>query len=280
MNPAIIIKDLSDRDFKYFRDVVYKESGIKLTELKKALVQSRILKRMRSLHLQTFEEYADYLKQHYSYELINFINSVTTNKTNFFREHLHFDFLRNTAFPEIEKQGIKELRLWSAGCSTGEEAYTLAITAKEYFKYKKDFKIKILATDIDTQVLAKAYKGIYKLEELEGIDENLKKKYFIKGTTNENQGLYKISKEIRDLIIFKRLNLLDASYPMKKKFHYIFCRNVIIYFDKETQKILFNKIYKYLDDNGYLFIGHSENLTTVSDSFKLIGKTIYTKHFS
>jgi chemotaxis protein methyltransferase CheR len=267
---------LDEKEFIKFRDIIFEESGIKLSGSKKALVQARLAKRLRALNLPTYSEYYEYLIKNYDKEKDHFLNSITTNKTDFFREDKHFQFLTDEYIPMIEDQ--KEIRIWSAGCSTGEEPYTLAIVFMEYFFNKsKKPKIKILATDIDTSVIEVGYTGIYNYDKIKDIEMSLIKKYFYRGS-GENDGSFKVKPILKSLISFRQLNLLDDTYPMKKKFDIIFCRNVIIYFEKETQRVLFNKFNKYLSDEGRLFIGHSENLSNISDKFILEGKTIYRKN--
>ena len=270
--------ELGDEDFERFKALIYSESGIKLSDMKKSLVKARLTKRLRLLKIDTFTEYYDYLVKNFNEEKYNFVNAITTNKTDFFREIKHFEFLRDVCLPEFIESGKKELRIWSAGCSTGEEPYTIAISLLEFFENQKVRPdIKILATDIDTSVLERASEGIYNWEHVKDIDTRILKKYFLRGK-DENEGLFKIKGNIKKMVTFRRLNLHDERYPMKKIFDLIFCRNVIIYFDKESQKNLFNKIHHYLDDYGYLFIGHSENLASVTRKFKLVGNTIYKKN--
>jgi chemotaxis protein methyltransferase CheR len=271
----LALKQLSDEEFEMLRGVVYRETGIKLSDLKRSLLQSRLLRRLRNLGLYEFSDYIEYLREHYNDEIINFINAITTNKTEFFRENQHFEYLNDIVFPEIEKQKKSKIRIWSAGCSTGEEAYSIAITSGEYFT-NRIHDIKILATDIDTQVLEKGFSGTYSLDQVSGMHPDIVKKYFAKGA-NENDGMYKVKDTTKNLIVFKRLNLLDQTYPMKGKFDIIFCRNVVIYFDKATQKKLFERFYDYLQDDGYLFVGHSENLSGITDKFRHLGKTVYKK---
>lgn len=184
--------------------------------------------------------------------------------------------MKNRILPDFTKKNEKELRIWSAGCSTGEEAYTIAITLFEYFNGKVPPEFLILATDIDTQVLEKAQEGNYPADHLSEVDPKYLKTYF---TQNENEKgvFFKVIDQLKKVVYFRRLNLLSDEYPMKKKFDIIFCRNVIIYFDRETQKRLFEKYYNYLKDDGYLLIGHSENITSITDKFILTGRTIYKK---
>jgi len=268
--------NLSDDDFYKLRDIIYNEAGIKLGDVKKILMQSRLIKRLRDLKLDNFTEYYDYLINNFEDEKINFINSITTNKTDFFRENDHFEFMKNKILPDFEKKNENELRIWSAGCSTGEEPYTIAITLFEYFNGKAAPEFLILATDIDTQVLEKAQEGNYSADHLADVDPKYLKSYFMYNC-NDKGDFYKVKDQLKQKVYFRRLNLLQDEYPMKKKFDIIFCRNVIIYFDRETQKKLFEQYYKYLKDDGYLLIGHSENITSITDKFVLAGRTIYRK---
>lgn len=272
-----MIKDynLSDEDFSRLRDIIYREAGIKLNDLKKVLMQSRLIKRLRDLKLDNFTDYYDYLVSHYDDEKINFINAITTNKTDFFRENDHFEYMKNVILPGIDKKGLKELRIWSAGCSTGEEPYTIAMTVFDYYARKQMPELLLLATDIDTQVLQKGIAGKYAEDRLADIDERIIKTYFT--SDGATPCSYTINDFIKSKVYFRRLNLLQDDYPMKKKFDIIFCRNVIIYFDRETQARLFNNFYRYLKDDGYLLIGHSENITSITDRFTLTGRTIYRK---
>lgn len=268
--------NLSDEDFYKLRDIIYNEAGIKLGDVKKILMQSRLIKRLRELKLDDFSEYHNYLINNYEVEKINFINAITTNKTDFFRENDHFEFMKNSVLPEFEKKRENELRIWSAGCSTGEEPYTIAITLFEYFQGRPAPEFLILATDIDTQVLGKAQEGSYTAEHLADVDSKYLKNYFLRYSSDKGD-FYRVKDQLKKVVYFRRLNLLQDEYPMKKKFDIIFCRNVIIYFDRETQKKLFDKYHKYLKDDGYLLIGHSENITSITDKFTLAGRTIYKK---
>jgi chemotaxis protein methyltransferase CheR len=267
--------ELNDRDFEKFRDLVYAEAGIKLSDLKKALLQARLSRRLRALGIKSYTEYYTYLMDNYENEKIEFINSLTTNKTDFFRENRHFEFMKEIVLPAYE--GKNEIKIWSAGCSTGEEPYTIAMTMNDYYSgIKKAQNFKILATDIDTRVLESAREGVYKWETVDEIPLPTLKKYFSRGK-GENQGVFKIKDILKKNIYFRRLNLLDQVYPMKGQFDIIFCRNVIIYFDKDTQRRLFAKFASHLAEDGYLFIGHSENISGITDRFRLIGSTIYQK---
>jgi chemotaxis protein methyltransferase CheR len=271
--------ELSDTDFYKFKELIFRESGIKLNEMKKALVQARLSKRARKLGLGSYSHYYRHLIDNYETEKTEFINAITTNKTEFFRENKHFEYLREVFLPSLEKQGLESLRIWSAGCSTGEEPYSIAITVNEYFRKSKMPDVKILATDIDTQVLETGERGIYKKELIENIDDDIVRRYFLKGR-GENANFFRVKENLKKIIYFRKLNLQNDIFPMKKRFHIIFCRNVIIYFDKETQKKLFLKFYRYLEDYGKLFIGHSENITSLDSGFRPEGSTIYSKESS
>jgi chemotaxis protein methyltransferase CheR len=271
---SFYIQELSDREFSRFRDIIYEESRIKLSEMKKALVQARLMMRLRELKLTGYREYYDYLMEHYDAEIVNLINCITTNKTDFFRESKHFDFLKEEVLPRFDASHRTKMRLWSAGCSTGEEPYSIAITIFEHYRGAPPRDIRILATDIDTAVLDVARKGVYKASILETVDPETSRRYFLRGT-GENEGLYRVKDAVKSIVHFRRLNLLDENYPMNGPFDVIFCRNVIIYFDKETQRVLFNRFRNYIANDGYLFVGHSETLAGVTDKFSFIKNTIY-----
>lgn len=268
---------MTDKDFAFIQKLSLEHTGIVLTDHKREMIYSRIVRRIRALKLKSFEDYCNYLQSHVSEELTHFINSITTNLTAFFREAHHFDFLRNTVFPEIkQKRGRdKRVRGWSAGCSTGEEPYSIAITMAESFDSSWDAKL--LATDLDSNVLAHAQNGLYVADRVNQIDSQRIQKWFssekIEGTTDVS---YKVKPALQNYLSFKQLNLL-SDWPMKGPFDFIFCRNVVIYFSKETQRILFDRYANMLAPDGYLFIGHSESLHGVSNRFESLGKTIYRK---
>jgi len=270
------IRGLKDDEFNLIKDVIYRESGIRLTEMKKALVQARLMKRLRELKLPDYREYCHFLTNNYDREIINLINCITTNKTDFFREPKHFEFLQEVALPELEHSGRKRITIWSAGCSTGAETYTIAITLREYFAGRSMQEVKILATDIDTQVLRRGEEGIYSYNEVDTINIELLRRYFKRGT-GENEGFFKVKDSVQNMISFRRLNLLDDTYPMKGRFDIIFCRNVIIYFDTASRNRLFEKFHACLSDDGYLIMGHSETLAGMTTRFRFVGHTIYRK---
>lgn len=270
--------DYTEAHFKKICGLVYEHTGITMPETKSQLIYSRISRRIRSLSLNNFDEYCQLIStEKNNSEIKHFINSVTTNLTGFFREEHHFDYLKKTIIPELKlrNQHTRKIRIWSAACSTGKEPYSIAIAIKESIANLSGWDVKILATDIDTDVLQVGKDGIYSEEDTKGLNDSQLKKYFRKGR-EDHLGDFKASKEIRDLIIFKQLNLMH-DWPMKKTFDVVFCRNVIIYFNKETQAFLFNKIAQKMDSGSYMMLGHSESLFNVNDDFKLLGKTIYQR---
>ncbi|WP_295154050.1 protein-glutamate O-methyltransferase CheR [uncultured Brachyspira sp.] len=272
---------LSDSEFAELVKIIYDKTRIQMSNHKRALVTSRLSKRLRVLNMSSFKEYIDFVKNADDEDLVNFVNAVTTNKTDFFRENKHFEYMKSTFLPDWEndfKAGKnKNLRIWSAACSTGEEPYTIQMTLHEYFGSNYDkYDIRVLASDIDTNVLAHGRTGIYKDENVDPIDDNILRKYFLKGT-GDKEGLYKVKDILKKNLSFRQLNFKDEEFDIHTKFDLIFCRNVIIYFDKEFQKELFNKFYKYLKEDGLVFIGHSETLFGVSDKFKYVASNIYKK---
>ena len=265
---------LSDGEFEEIRSLVRSHTGIALADSKRELVYSRLVRRLRRLDLTTFRDYISLLATGDATELEEFTNAITTNLTAFFRESHHFDFLTETVFPELEKRNAatRRLRIWSAGCSTGEEPYSIAIALQESISRFRGWDMRVLATDLDSQVVAHARAGIYKDERFEKMPNARRKQWF-----RENQdGTWTASPEIKSLITFNQLNLMH-QWPFKGPFDVIFCRNVVIYFDKDTQKVLFNRMAELQRDGDHLFIGHSESLFKVCDRYQLIGKTIYRK---
>ncbi len=267
----------TDRDFNYIKKLIAEEAGISLSDAKRTMVYSRLARRLRSLSLKKFSSYCDLLKNRDEHELVNFINAITTNLTSFFREKHHFEFMVSTLIPRWIKSrsDTRRLRIWSAGCSTGEEPYSIAITLLEHFPELEKWDIKILATDLDTNVVSIAKNGVYNVERTEGLPKSMLKRWFLKRSSGDS-GEVKVSPELQDLIIFKQLNL-HQDWPFDGPFDLIFCRNVVIYFNKDTQRVLVDRYADKLSDEGFLFLGHSENLYRVSDRFNLVGNTVYSK---
>ena len=269
---------LSDRDFRHIRQLVSRHTGIALSEAKRDMVYSRLARRLRQLGLNNFKAYCQLLEgDEAETELGHFTNAVTTNLTSFFREAHHFSYLGEQLLPELYrlKADERRLRIWSAGCSTGEEPYSIAMTVRENMPSGQDWDIRILATDLDTNVLASAERGIYTEERLQNIPQGRRRRWFHRGR-GDNLGLLSAKPELREMITFRQLNLM-GDWPMKGPFDIIFCRNVVIYFDKPTQSVLMERYAELMADHGHLFLGHSETLYRVTERFKLIGQTIYGK---
>ena len=267
--------DFKDQDFNRVKTIVYNYAGIDLNESKKNLVYNRLSKRIRFLSMQTFSEYLDFVEAQGEAEFVHLINAITTNLTFFFRENHHFEYLINTVIPGLLSQNSanKKIRIWSAGCSTGEEPYSIAIALKEAVPVGWDAKV--IATDLDSNVVNTGQRGVYKIDRLKGVSEERKKRWFLKGSGSQ-EGYVKVKPELQNIIEFGQLNLMD-EWPLKDAIDVIFCRNVVIYFDKPTQSKLFNRYADRLPNNGHLFIGHSESLYKVCDRFELLGQTIYKK---
>jgi chemotaxis protein methyltransferase CheR len=270
--------DLTEKEFLLFKELIYRETGISMSDKKKKLIVARLSKRLRALRLSSFTEYYQYICESPDAddEVVNLINRVTTNKTDFFRERHHFDFLGNELFPqmiaEARKTGGRKLRVWSAGCSSGEEPYTLAMTISEAFKNERGWDIKILATDLDTEILQRAITGAYPTQAILPVPKEYLPKYFYRSGES-----YVVCDALKSLISFRRLNLMDENFPMKHPFDIIFCRNVIIYFDAQTKDVLLTKYHKHLKGKGYIFIGHSESLMHMKSKFRYLKHTIYQK---
>lgn len=266
---------LTDRDFNRLRTLVSQHTGINLSDAKRTLVYGRLSRRLRVLGLSDFREYCELIEQGRGDELQNFANAISTNLTSFFRESHHFDYLANTVLPQIliSNRSTKRLRIWSAGCSTGEEPYSIAMVVQESIPQHLRWDIKILATDLDTQVLATAQAGHYRADRTSGLSQQRLKRWFTEETSGQ-KGTVSVTPELRNIITFKQLNLMQ-DWPMRGPFDVVFCRNVVIYFDKPTQRLLFQRIAQLVPTTSHLFIGHSESLFNVSDQFDLIGKTIY-----
>ncbi|SDG14277.1 CheR family methyltransferase [Pelagibacterium luteolum] len=268
---------LSDKEFSRIRRRVYSIAGISLSDAKRTLVVSRLSKIVRGLGLPGFDPYIDFLETRGTAEDDQvFVNALTTNLTRFFREDHHFDHLKSfvaglVAKPQRMSRGKPRLRIWSAGCSTGQEPYTIALTLLDAFPELKRWDFRILATDIDSNVVAKAATGVYPIGELNGLSAQRQLLFEKTGS-----GEIVIPAAARELIAFKLLNLIEP-WPVKGPFDAIFCRNVAIYFDKPTQGQLFDRLGQMLAPDGFLYIGHSENLQAVSNGFKLVGKTVYQR---
>ena len=273
------LMSISDTEFSRFQKFVYSNFGINLTQEKRTLVVARMQKYLRQNGFDTFTKYLDLIEKNPTPNALSeLINRISTNHTFFFRENDHFEYMKTTALPEIDKimqrEHSNDLRVWCAAAATGEEPYTLATVLKEYYgvNYGK-LDAGLLATDISVQALEAAQKGIYTAERLDKTPENIKKKYFkqLPDTT------YQVINELKKEVVYRRLNLMNDVFPFKKKFHIIFCRNVMIYFDKQTRDTLAKKLYDCTEPGGYLFIGHSETLGRDDSPYDYVQPAIYRK---
>lgn len=281
--PGLHDVSMSDHEFCKFREMVYEECGINLVPAKKTMLIGRLRKRLRVLGIDSFRKYYEYVSSEggRACEMIQMLDVVSTNKTDFFREPGHFDTLENKVLPAIVRSGKwhpgRRLNIWSAGCSSGQEPYTIAMVVAEFASRNRTGDFSILATDISTRVLEKARKGVYPASTMEPVPLSLKRKYTMIGK-GEWAGLSRIVPELRKHVQFQRLNLnAGRDFGIRTRMDIIFCRNVIIYFDRETQRTLFQKFYDQLEPKGTLFIGHSETLNGINSRFKAVGSATYMK---
>ena len=268
--------ELSDRHFAWVCSQVKERTGINLTPGKRNLVYNRLASRLRTLGLKDFNDYLALVERADSDEVENFVNAITTNVTSFFREDHHFEFLTGTAIPEVKAKNAaaRRMRIWSAGCSMGMEPYSIAMVLRECFAENPPWDTRILATDLDTNVLATAAAGVYDEQAATGISDERLRRFVLKGKGNQ-EGKIRMRPELSSLITFRHLNLME-DWPITGPFDVIFCRNVVIYFDKETQAKLWTRYGALLRPNGYLIVGHSETVSN-TEIFSSVGRTIYQK---
>lgn len=271
---------MTNDDFNRLSEFVFEQSGIKMPPVKKIMLQSRLQKRLRELNITSFKDYADYVfsKEGQKNEIIHMLDVVSTNKTDFFREPVHFDFLNTQVLPEfVGKNRLNyNMKIWSAGCSSGEEPYTIAITLNEFKKNNQRFDYSITGTDISSQILQKAATAVYKEERIVNIPLEIKKKYFLRSKDKEQKTVRVVS-ELRNKTNYKRLNFMNEAYNLTDSFDVIFCRNVLIYFNRETQEQVINKLCLKLKQGGYLFIGHSESILGMNLPLEQIKPTIFRR---
>jgi chemotaxis protein methyltransferase CheR len=272
---------LSDQLFKKFSNMVYQKCGINLHEGKRELLQARLNKRLRATGLHSYREYYDYVTSDGNgSEIVHFLDCISTNLTFFFREPRHFEFLHEVLLPELisskQVKSANRIRIWCAGCSTGEEPYSLAMCIHSHLKEPQRWDLRILATDISTKVLETAFAGRYPKEKVEKVPPDLRRAYFHKRQDSNGLPLFEIAPSIKNIVTFRRLNL-KGEYPFSGPFDFIFCRNVMIYFDKPTQQILVQRMVSYLASGGYLFVGHSESLTGLDHPLTYVRPSVYRK---
>ncbi len=277
------LQTMHQREFDRFSALIYDEAGIKIPPAKKTMLEARLQKRLKALGMSRFEEYAAFVfsPEGQRQEMVHLVDVVTTNKTDFFREPQHFDFLVKQVLPQHHGGGdpgaiTVPFKIWSAGCSTGEEPYTMAMVLAEYAQATPGFRFAITASDICTQVLKTAMAAVYPEDRVDTIPLALKKKYLLR-SKNKQQGLVRICSELRNLVQFRRINLMDDELDISERQNVIFCRNVIIYFDKPTQARLMHKFHRRLVSGGHLFLGHSETLNGLDVPFQSVGSTVYRK---
>ena len=271
---------LGEAEFRFLRDFVYEHCGIALGEHKRQLVQGRLARRLRALHLPDYAAYCALLRADPDAELGELASAISTNVTAFFREPHHYELLERELLPQWlahKRRDGDRLRIWSAGCSSGEEPYALAMVLAEALEKHGATGVdaKILATDLSPQALETARNGVYPLDKLDGISEERRRRWLLRGD-GEYAGYACVHPRLRELVTVQPLNLLH-DWPMRGPFDAIFCRNVVIYFDQPTKQRLFNRYAALLPAGGHLFLGHSESLHGINDDFELIGRTVYRK---
>ncbi|TKB73531.1 MAG: methyltransferase domain-containing protein [Nitrospira sp.] len=266
---------ISTDEFERLRSLVYQECGISLDEHKSPLIVSRLSTRLRALDLDGFGAYYDLVAQDPDgEEFTRMLDLISTNKTDFFREPKHFEFLRDQILPSLKRD--KRVRIWSSACSSGEEPYTIAMALFDGAADPDQWDFRILASDLSTRVLAKAASGLYDEERVRSLPSEVVRRHFLKGK-GSHAGMIRVRPHLAAMIAFRRMNLMDDRFPITSPLDVIFCRNVMIYFDRPTQERLVNKFYRYLKPGGYLFIGHSESLQWIHHSFTQVLPTIYRK---
>jgi chemotaxis protein methyltransferase CheR len=274
-------RPLTDREFSLFQRLIHRETGIFLPEVKKALVVARLSRRLRTLGLRSFGDYFDVVEQDRDGEKTVMLDNICTNETRFFREPRQFEFLENEVLPAWKARGEagqmpKRIRVWSAACSTGEEPYSLAMLLRTHFPAESGWNIEILASDLSTKVLATAREGVWPIQRMDEIPPAYLRAYMLRGVRSE-EGKIRAQPNIRSLIEFRRLNLNDEQYPVDGPFDLIFCRNVLIYFNRETKAAVVGRLARHLSPSGLLFLGHSETLHGAAHALKHAGPTAYAR---
>lgn len=276
----VIKHNMTDEDFKRLSTFVYGELGIKMPYPKKVMLQCRLQKRVTDLKLSSFSEYLEFVfsKEGQNEEIIRMIDLVTTNKTDFYREPAHFTYLKETVLPEIceARPGRKTIKIWSSACSSGEEPYTIAFVMNEFLKDYPEIDFEVFGTDISFRILQKAAMAIYTEDRITGITPEIKHRYFLKSKDPADKTV-RIIPEIRSKVSFQRMNLMDDYYEVEREFDIIFCRNVLIYFDRPSQQNVINKLTSKLKYDGYFFLGHSESITNMRVPLRQIRPTIFRK---
>lgn len=275
-NPA-----LNEKQFKHIASYIESTVGIKMPIEKKLMMQSRLNSRLKSLNFPNFEEYINFVfskTPEAEVELVKLVDAMTTNLTEFFREPAHFDYLTDIVLPKYAKEDRTNIKLWSVGCSSGQEPYTLSIVMSEYLRKNqtsiRDFSV--LASDVSTRVLKKGINAVYEIDTITNLPLDLKKRYFLKGK-NQFHNEVRIKPELRKHVKFMHLNVMNEDFGFRDTMQIIFCRNMLIYFDKPTQENVINKFLRYLEPGGYLFLGHSETIFGMDLPFKSVAPTVFQR---
>jgi len=274
-DPEEGLERLSRSDFARVADFINRNTGIRLPPVKKTMLEGRLRRRMRALGLETLSAYCNAFFDGgaMASESVHLIDAVTTNKTDFFRERQHFSYLTETLLPQLRAQG-RGCKLWSAACSIGAEPYTLAMVLSEFVQHNPGFGFSITASDISTDVLGKARRAIYPEDMIEPVPMILRQRYLLR-SKEASRGLVRMGPELRALVSFKQINLISDKYPVDRDHDIIFCRNLLIYFEKPTQEAVVNRLCQYLRPGGYLFLGHADSITGMSTPLEWLGNSIY-----
>jgi chemotaxis protein methyltransferase CheR len=269
---------ISKRNFEKLAQFIYDYSGIKMPSTKLTMLEGRLRRRLRATNHATFDGYCDFLfhEDGLEQETVYLIDAVTTNKTDFFREARHFEYMQQVALPALAGNGVRTIRTWSSACSTGAEPYTMAMVLEEFTGDRRDLNYSILATDLSTDVLATARRGIYAEDMIHPVPRDLQRKYVMVAKKADRREV-RISAALRSRVGFARMNLMDESYPVGEGMHMIFCRNVLIYFDKPTQSAVLKRLCARLLPGGYMFIGHSESITGIDLPLKQVSNTVFQR---
>ncbi|WP_160011286.1 protein-glutamate O-methyltransferase CheR [Rhizobium sp. 18055] len=269
---------ISKRNFEKLAQFIYDYSGIKMPPTKLTMLEGRLRRRLRATQHSTFDDYCEFLFEEdgLDQETVYLIDAVTTNKTDFFREARHFEYMQQVALPALAASGVRTIRTWSSACSTGAEPYTMAMVLEEFTADRRDLDYSVLATDLSTDVLNTARRGIYSEDLVHPVPHDLQRKYVMVAKKADRREV-RISAALRSRVGFARMNLMDESYPVGEGMHMIFCRNVLIYFDKQTQSAVLKRLCARLLPGGYMFIGHSESIAGIDLPLKQVSNTVFQR---
>lgn len=269
---------IEDAEFAKLSSYINTNYGIKMPDVKKTMLQARLQKRLKANNLKSFKDYCDLVlsKESEQSEIVHMIDMVSTNKTEFFREPNHFDFMKSVMLPDFQQSKLPNMKIWSSACSSGEEVYTIAMVMDEFLQGKKSFDYSILGTDISLRMLETSARAVYPMSRVLELPLEVKKKYLLKNKNAENPDV-RIIPELRNKARFQRLNLMSDSYNVPADFDVIFCRNVLIYFERDVQEMVINKLLRHLKTGGYFFLGHSESIMGMNVPLHQLKPTIYRK---